>query len=150
LWANLVGTCSLQRQADDELMASFVPMLQEYLNLQDTFKATTPTAAVESEDDDEFVYDLYYRSDHPNPASPAIPGAPDDISSLAGLQRIGELAGMDEDEILNDDSSSEEEDEADQDSNEEGDYRNDYPSGDEDEDDQFNSEGDNQSDEWSD
>lgn len=78
-------------------------------------------AEVDSDDDDEFVYDLYYKADHPQSNSAAgslsPTGAFDDVSSLAGLQRIGELAGLDEDEILNDELSSEEEDEADQDSN---------------------------------
>ena len=76
---------------------------------------------IESEDE-EYVYDLYYKSEHPQRNSTTgslTPGGSyDDVSSLAGLQRIGELAGLDEDEILNDElSSEEEEDEADQDSN---------------------------------
>ncbi|KPV73300.1 uncharacterized protein RHOBADRAFT_55062 [Rhodotorula graminis WP1] len=71
-----------------------------------------------------------------------------DVSSLAGLTRIGQLAGLDPDEddaallLLHSASASgaaargggtgsgdsdEEEDNADQDSNEENDYRNDYP-----------------------
>lgn len=52
--------------------------------------------AIQSDDDSEFVYDLYYRSDHPavDPNTGLHSGGgggADDVSSLAGLQRIGEL-----------------------------------------------------------
>ncbi|GAA5908586.1 hypothetical protein JCM8208_002673 [Rhodotorula glutinis] len=115
-----------------------------------------------------FVYDVYYRaaparapvgasapSAGPQRAveSSEVPGGEGgaaagawDVSSLAGLTRIGQLAGLDPDEddaallLLHSASalraaggeggsgdSDEEEDNADQDSNEENDYRNDYP-----------------------
>ncbi len=147
----LYSSISSSNDPSDDVMSSFVPMLQEYLSCKSSGEyqsrarpqlthpipldsvhdnlgpsaasvaATDSTPAAVESDDDDFVYDLYYKSEHPQP-NPAVgtltPGGNyDDISSLAGLQRIGELAGLDEDEILNDELSSEEEDEADQDSN---------------------------------
>ncbi|GAA5986092.1 hypothetical protein JCM5350_004429 [Sporobolomyces pararoseus] len=102
----------------------------------------------EESDSGEFVYDVYVRdlrepstvttnngttnqSDSANETSGGGNGF--DVSSLEGLKRIGELAGLEEDEDLllradgEGDSESEVEDNADQDSNEENDYRNDYP-----------------------
>ncbi|BGP20091.1 hypothetical protein JCM10213_002659 [Rhodosporidiobolus nylandii] len=115
-----------------------------------------PSAPAPASDDDEdeerdedYVYDVYYRA-LPTSAKGEVGakeagkevdvgtagGAGFDVSSLAGLKRIGQLAGFasasEEDLLLHeqdDDPSSEEEDEADQDSNEENDYRNDYPEG---------------------
>ncbi|GAA5821642.1 hypothetical protein JCM3770_003602, partial [Rhodotorula araucariae] len=96
----------------------------------------------DSDSDASFVYDVYYRAaPTPGPAagpsssSSAVTGAGTDapgpigwdVSSLAGLTRIGQLAGLDPDEddaalqLLSSaaagDASSEEEDNADQDSN---------------------------------
>ncbi|GAA5905988.1 uncharacterized protein JCM6883_002514 [Sporobolomyces salmoneus] len=117
------------------------------------------TSSLEDEDSateessSEFVYDIYYRDLRPSaPVSTSNPtslsatqessetgtnsgggGNGFDVSSLDGLKRIGELAGLEDDEDLLDsgaglgDSEEEEEDNADQDSNEENDYRNDYP-----------------------
>ena len=110
----------------------------------------------DEEEDADFVYDVYYRDLRPETSSTATPSTPGgsgfDVSSLEGLKRIGELAGLEDDEELlreEAESESEEEDNADQDSNgasrssvlfetvwadggmgvspEEGDYRNDYP-----------------------
>ncbi|GAA5872240.1 hypothetical protein JCM16303_001026 [Sporobolomyces ruberrimus] len=105
-----------------------------------------PAGGEESDSGGEFVYDVYYRDLRETPgsgqnaSSTALNGTPQgngptgfDVSSLEGLKRIGELAGLEEDEDLllradgEGDSESEEEDNADQDSNEENDYRNDYP-----------------------
>ncbi|BGP58320.1 hypothetical protein JCM8202v2_005981 [Rhodotorula sphaerocarpa] len=111
-----------------------------------------------TDDEGDYVYDVYYRAmEKPAAraaaaaAAAAVPGASDtevapagaggfDVSSLAGLSRIGQLAGLAEDsddeaQVLmheqDGDLSTEEEDNADQDSNEENDYRNDYPDEDE-------------------
>lgn len=110
----------------DDMMDNFGSMLQEYLTMQDSLTPSLPPTGssapmeqdVEDEDDDDFVYDVYYRDLRPREVQEA------DIS----MKRIGELAGLQDDEILTNELSSEEEDEADQDSNEENDYRNDYPS----------------------
>lgn len=108
----------------------------------------------EEEDESDYVYDVYYRaidvaqkgmSASAATAAGAAAAAGSaasgwDVSSLAGLDRIGQLAGLTEDSddeaqlLMNEAAaggSSEEEDNADQDSNEENDYRNDYPDEDE-------------------
>ncbi|GAA5956528.1 hypothetical protein JCM8115_000599 [Rhodotorula mucilaginosa] len=108
----------------------------------------------EEEDDADYVYDVYYRATDlaqkgtSSSSASAVTGAAVagsaasgwDVSSLAGLDRIGQLAGLTEDSddeaqlLMNEAAaggSSEEEDNADQDSNEENDYRNDYPDEDE-------------------
>ncbi|GAA5949125.1 hypothetical protein JCM3765_004019 [Sporobolomyces pararoseus] len=101
-------------------------------------------ATGEESDSGEFVYDVYVRdlrepATNGNTQSDALSETAGggssgfDVSSLEGLKRIGELAGLEEDEDLllradgEGDSESEVEDNADQDSNEENDYRNDYP-----------------------
>ncbi|KAK4704412.1 hypothetical protein P7C70_g1795, partial [Phenoliferia sp. Uapishka_3] len=129
---------------EDELMQNFVPMLQEYLTLQqsapqlgpspDTTLPATESVLPPEEDagmDDE-VYDVYFRDLRENANAAAT-----DVATLAGLQRIGALAGIVDDDLLSSELSSEDEDEADQDSNvsvmpEENDYRNDYPSSEDD------------------
>lgn len=109
-----------QEAVDDELMNNFTPMLQEYLTLQQR-----------EQPKDEFVYDVYYR-DLRTVESSSGGGGGLDVGNLDGLSRIGQLAGPDdEDDLLITSelsSEEEEEDEVDQDSNEENDYRNDYPS----------------------
>lgn len=145
------------KEEDSRMMDNFGDMLKEYLTLQDsTENASTslssssstslapPLPIVDSssssdseedeEEDADFVYDVYYRDLRPETSSTATPSTPGgsgfDVSSLEGLKRIGELAGLEDDEELlreEAESESEEEDNADQDSNEEGDYRNDYP-----------------------
>ncbi|KAL8276270.1 hypothetical protein RQP46_011344 [Phenoliferia psychrophenolica] len=123
-------------QNEDDIMNTFVPMLQEYLTLQQSAPslptpsaqpAVEETAAMEEDSStDDLVYDVYYRDLR------ELAGA-SDVATLAGLQRIGALAGIVDDDLLSSELSSEDEDEADQDSNEENDYRNDYPSGEEEE-----------------
>lgn len=83
------------------------------------------------EEDESFVYDVYYRdistsidSETPNGSGGA---GGIDVGSGAGMKRIGKLAGLEQDQLIDGEVESEEEDEADQDSNEENDYRNDYP-----------------------
>ncbi|BGO95664.1 hypothetical protein NBRC10512_007360 [Rhodotorula toruloides] len=151
-------------KVEDDRMAmdQFGDMLKEYLTLQESitpsddhahYKHSDPTSLqpasslLESsqtgDSDNDFVYDVYYRDTSTAMAASATSVLHTgeggwDVSSLSGLRRIGQLAGMqdlsdDEEGSLlvheNDvDPSSEEEDLADQDSNEENDYRNDYPS----------------------
>ncbi|GAA6004578.1 Iwr1p [Rhodotorula paludigena] len=104
-----------------------------------------------TDSDEDFVYDVYYREVRPaGPSAGTAAAAMNseavgkdaggaggwDVGGLDGLKRIGQLAGLVDDEDDPDqllmheqdvDPSSEEEDHADQDSNEENDYRNDYP-----------------------
>ncbi|GAA5917562.1 hypothetical protein JCM5296_004357 [Sporobolomyces johnsonii] len=157
------GPAATASEKEQVMMDSFGEMLKEYLTLQDSALSPSslappapiadpsPSSALDqdsSEDEDDFVYDVYYRDlREPSGGGSSKPdGAPGgsgfDVSSLEGLKRIGELsvpspfcslcvrAGLDDDDELlqnDDDASSEEEDNADQDSNEENDYRNDYP-----------------------
>ncbi|GAA5985500.1 hypothetical protein JCM10908_007000 [Rhodotorula pacifica] len=121
----------------------FVPVSTSAVEAQQGSQAS-------SDDESDYVYDVYYRAtDVPRADKSVAPGAAGsasepavglDVSSLAGLNRIGQLAGLAEDSddetqlLVNNEShdgSSEEEDNADQDSNEENDYRNDYPDEDE-------------------
>ncbi|GAA5901814.1 hypothetical protein JCM6882_008680 [Rhodosporidiobolus microsporus] len=111
--------------------------------------------AEDGDDPNDYVYDVYYRAVPPTATTSAAAaekaadteaataeGSGWDVSSLEGLKRIGQLAGFTDpltdpadlaDELLmheqEGDLTTEEEDEADQDSNEENDYRNDYPEG---------------------
>ncbi|GAA5871563.1 hypothetical protein JCM3774_006298 [Rhodotorula dairenensis] len=161
-------------------MDQFGALLDEYLTLQDHVSPSEPidphptassssrsrrmpveqlpassrsrahSPAPSSDDESDYVYDVYYRATDaaqksvqaPGPEGGAVSGSASgwDVSSLAGLDRIGQLAGLAEDSddeaqlLVNQASagdSSEEEDNADQDSNEENDYRNDYPDEDE-------------------
>ncbi|SGY17727.1 BQ5605_C015g07871 [Microbotryum silenes-dioicae] len=145
-------TTSSAKAKEDEIMSSFVPMLQEYLNLGDPTSASDSAPAIvlpslgpglgpgdakeggETEDD-EYVYDVYYRDLRSSVMTI-------DVGSSEGLRRVGQLAGLDDDDdddLLRagaDDSDQDElGDEDDQDSNEENDYRNDYPDEDGDDDD---------------
>ncbi|KAK4046173.1 hypothetical protein OIV83_006282 [Microbotryomycetes sp. JL201] len=138
---------NIASQAEDDMMSNFVPMLEEFLSMQDnvepTHQASSPAKTLASssnpttlsngamdDDDADYVYDVYYRDlREPSDLEGAVIGpAGYDVSKLAGLTRIGEIAGLDDfDDVLTAQVSSEEEDEADEDSNEENDYRNDYP-----------------------
>ncbi|KAL7420541.1 hypothetical protein Q5752_004492 [Cryptotrichosporon argae] len=94
---------SLPPDPDEEAMKAFLPMLEEYLTLEQKQK----------EEDDEYVYDLYYRDTRTD--------APLDSAS------VGALLGYDDLSPPSSPSDSEVEDEADEDSNDEDYYRNDYP-----------------------
>ncbi|KAH8918619.1 hypothetical protein BT69DRAFT_1285529, partial [Atractiella rhizophila] len=114
-------------------------MVEKYLVLQDDVekegKAKEGTAPPPPEGD--YVYDVYYPD--LTPASTDV-GDQNDVGSLAGLQRIGIVAGLEDGDILvdenNADTDEEAPDEADEDSNDEDFYRNDYPEGEDDEDDE--------------
>ncbi|KAL1935103.1 hypothetical protein VTP01DRAFT_4243 [Rhizomucor pusillus] len=104
---------------DDDIMCNFIPMVKEYLTLNEK-------TAEESEDD--YVYDVYYRDDSNHNLG---------ISSA----NIGSLVWFDEEtQFMNDDSESEPGDYGDEDSNAEDYYQNDYPDEESDEEfeDQYN------------
>ncbi|KAJ9099757.1 hypothetical protein QFC21_003755 [Naganishia friedmannii] len=99
--------------------------LQRSVVTQASSVASTPSrnSVVADDDDGDYVYDLYYRD-------PAVRVA--DISgkeSGMGGSAIGALQGLDEllDEENDPGSDTEEGDEADEDSNDEDFYRNEYP-----------------------
>ncbi|AFR98595.1 hypothetical protein C343_06573 [Cryptococcus neoformans C23] len=101
---------------EDKDLAAFLPMLQEYLRLeQQDEKAREEEGKAR---DDEWVYDLYYRD-----SSGSLPL---DIGAGDGVT-IGQLLGFESTSPPSSISGSEPEDEADEDSNDEDYYRNDYP-----------------------
>ncbi|WRT68057.1 uncharacterized protein IL334_005032 [Kwoniella shivajii] len=101
---------------DDKEMDHFLPMLEEYLKLEEESKKSEPVSTPLEE---EWVYDLYYRDNNSASISLGL-GAGDGVS-------IGELLGFEDISPPSSVSGSEPEDEADEDSNDEDYYRNDYP-----------------------
>ncbi|WWD05279.1 hypothetical protein V865_003352 [Kwoniella europaea PYCC6329] len=103
-------------QEEEKEMANFLPMLEEYLKLEEASKRPEPSLSTLSQED-EWVYDLYYRD---NTSVPLGLGVGDGVS-------IGQLLGFEDISPPSSISGSEPEDEADEDSNDEDYYRNDYP-----------------------
>ncbi|KAI7852237.1 hypothetical protein BDC45DRAFT_513784 [Circinella umbellata] len=89
---------------DDDIMCNFIPMVKEYLTLNER----------KINEEDDYVYDVYYRDDT---QQGEIHGA--NVGSLVWFN--------DETEYMNDDSDSELGDYGDEDSNAEDYYQNDYP-----------------------
>ncbi|KAG2144188.1 uncharacterized protein EDB93DRAFT_549903 [Suillus bovinus] len=106
----------------DSDMENFLPMLQNYLRMNDE-PSQVLSAAPPVED---YVWDVFYRR-------------PCTLSEWNSVANIGTLEGLPPslDDPYSSDSDSEEEDNADEDSNAEEYYKNDYP----DEDDSDDSEG---------
>ncbi|KAG1879231.1 hypothetical protein F4604DRAFT_1903006 [Suillus subluteus] len=106
----------------DSDMEKFLPMLQNYLRMNDE-PSQVLSAAPPAED---YVWDVFYRR-------------PCTLSEWNSVANIGMLEGLPPslDDPYSSDSESEEEDNADEDSNAEEYYKNDYP----DEDDSDDSEG---------
>ncbi|CAE6521933.1 unnamed protein product [Rhizoctonia solani] len=116
-------------------MQEFQDLLQEYLRVNEIsldappprkpVTSSTPAASskkpVADEDDDEaYVWDVFYQR----------PNLSGDLSIWDGLANVGTLSGLPptEGDILADEEESDSvKDEADEDSNEEDFYRNDYP-----------------------
>ncbi|KAI9490672.1 hypothetical protein BDB00DRAFT_836856 [Zychaea mexicana] len=98
-------------EEDDDIMCNFIPMVKEYLTLNERVR----------EAEDEYVYDVYYRDDT---QQGEIHGA--NVGSLVWFN--------DETEYMNDDTDSEPGDYGDEDSNAEDFYQNDYPDEESDED----------------
>ncbi|OCF35044.1 hypothetical protein I316_03084 [Kwoniella heveanensis BCC8398] len=103
---------------EEKDMAAFLPMLEEYLKFEES-QSKPPSPKVEPAED-EWVYDLYYRDNRNAGSAPLGLGAGDGVS-------IGELLGFEDISPPSSISGSEPEDEADEDSNDEDYYRNDYP-----------------------
>ncbi|KAI9568329.1 hypothetical protein HD554DRAFT_758683 [Boletus coccyginus] len=101
----------------DPEMEKFLPMLQDYLTLQDTISSgVTPIANSYTPTGDDYVWDVFYRR----------PYSLSEWNSFA--VNYGTVTGLPpsvEDDLS--DSESEEADEADEDSNAEEYYKNDYP-----------------------
>ncbi|EKD02843.1 hypothetical protein A1Q2_02787 [Trichosporon asahii var. asahii CBS 8904] len=98
---------AVAEEGQDKEMSAFQDMLNEYLKLEGSSGIKNV-----NDDDDEYVYDLYYR----------------DISgATAEGANIGALLGYEDLSPPSTPPDSEPEDEADEDSNDEDFYRNDYP-----------------------
>ncbi|SAL98196.1 hypothetical protein [Absidia glauca] len=98
----------------DDIMCNFIPMVKEYLTLNDR---------VEEPEEDDYVYDVYYCDK-----------STDNDAVIAG-PNVGSLMWFDQDtEYMNDDTDSEVGDNEDEDSNAEDFYQNDYPDEESDED----------------
>ncbi|EIW67544.1 hypothetical protein M231_01237 [Tremella mesenterica] len=97
--------------AEEKEMEAFLPMLEEYLKLD-------KNAVINPLEKEEYVYDLYYKDFDSRPL-----GVGDGVTPLS----VGQLLGYEDLSPPSSDSESELEDEADEDSNDEGYYRNDYP-----------------------
>ncbi|ORZ22178.1 hypothetical protein BCR42DRAFT_473019 [Absidia repens] len=90
----------------DDIMCNFIPMVKEYLTLNDR---------VEEPEKDDYVYDVYYCDKSTDDADVTGPN-------------VGSLMWFDQEtEYLNEDSDSEIGDNEDEDSNAEDFYQNDYP-----------------------
>ncbi|KAF8552758.1 hypothetical protein OG21DRAFT_1339009 [Imleria badia] len=99
----------------DPEMEKFLPMLQDYLTLQESGGISNTNTYAAAAD---YVWDVFYRR----------PYSLSEWNSFA--VNYGTVTGLPpsvEDEDLSDNSDSEEEDEADEDSNAEEYYKNDYP-----------------------
>ncbi|CEJ03777.1 hypothetical protein RMCBS344292_17754 [Rhizopus microsporus] len=99
----------------DDIMCNFIPMIKEYLTLNDREQ--------KQEDEDDYVYDVYYRDDQePN---------------ALNVNNVGSLVWFDDTTEYMDDNDTESEmgDVGDEDSNAEDYYQNDYPDEEDDHDD---------------
>ncbi|KAI9487707.1 MAG: hypothetical protein EXX96DRAFT_554330 [Benjaminiella poitrasii] len=89
----------------DDIMCNFIPMVKEYLTLQEK----------DEEKEEDYVYDVYYRDDA-------------HIDQNINSMNVGSLVWFDDQsEYVDDESDSELGDELDEDSNAEDYYQNDYP-----------------------
>ncbi|KAH9922612.1 uncharacterized protein B0H18DRAFT_1017058 [Fomitopsis serialis] len=101
----------------DADIAKFLPLLQDYLKLEDPVAVPATSAAPPArEDDTDYVYDVFYQRLTRDP------------SAIYG--NVGTLTGVPDELIMydsDDDNDSEVYDTADEDSNAEDWYQNDYP-----------------------
>jgi len=113
-------------------MDKFIPLLNEYLSLHDIPLSSTQQpkkeepksssgVAPKGSDNDDYVWDVFYR----RPGARGLLDVNGNIATLTGLPPV-------EDELYDSSSESEFEDEADEDSNAEEYYKNDYPDEEED------------------
>ncbi|KAI8143597.1 hypothetical protein BJV82DRAFT_611034 [Fennellomyces sp. T-0311] len=101
--ANLFADSDDEGEKDD-IMCNFIPMVKEYLTLNERVM----------DEEDDYVYDVYYRDDTQG-------------GEIHGVS-VGSLVWFDDEtQYMNDDSDSEPGDYGDEDSNAEDYYQNDYP-----------------------
>ncbi|KAJ7246398.1 hypothetical protein C8J57DRAFT_1360395 [Mycena rebaudengoi] len=125
----------------DEEMEKFLPMLNEYLRLNDIASSTSASQVAQapipsSNSIDDYVWDVFYH----RPAT---------LSEWNEAANVGTLTGLPPSitDPYDSASDSEEEDEADEDSNAEEYYKNDYPDEDstDDDSDEFHEDSENES-----
>ncbi|KAI9286697.1 hypothetical protein BC943DRAFT_228785 [Umbelopsis sp. AD052] len=107
----------LEDEAEDDLvMCNFISMVKEYLTVEERDEEAKKFSQTPVDDDDGYVYDVYYRDDTA-------------VKSAFPSHNIGALIWADEQlELMNDDSDdSDVGDSEDEDSNAEDFYQNDYP-----------------------
>ncbi|KAJ7081377.1 hypothetical protein B0H15DRAFT_854953 [Mycena belliarum] len=121
--------------ASDEEMEKFIPMLDEYLRMNDIVASASVSSVAETlppsaSSTDEYVWDVFYH----RPAT---------LAEWNEAANVGTLTGLPPSitDPYDSASDSEEEDEADEDSNAEEYYKNDYP-------DEYSSEDDDSGDEF--
>ncbi|KAM3584265.1 hypothetical protein VKS41_003089 [Umbelopsis sp. WA50703] len=101
---------------DDTVMCNFISMVKEYLTVEERNEAARKFEQTQAEDDDGYVYDVYYRDDTT-------------VQTAFPAQNVGALIWGDEEyELMDDDfEDSDVVDSEDEDSNAEDFYQNDYP-----------------------
>ncbi|KAI0785160.1 hypothetical protein C8Q75DRAFT_776205 [Abortiporus biennis] len=110
------ASISQQDSSMDPEVEKFLPMLQEYLKMNDMDTSVPPTPPEPTKDDD-YVWDVFYQR----------PTTFDALFDPNSTLNIGTVSGLPPDDTLDSDSDSEYEDEDDEDSNAEDFYKNDYP-----------------------
>ncbi|KAI0768870.1 hypothetical protein BC629DRAFT_1595974 [Irpex lacteus] len=103
--------------SEDAEMAKFLPMLNDYLRLngEDSSVSASSSGAVDSTEDDDYVWDVFYS----RPATFR--------EFYASYSNVGTVTGLPDDDEAGSGSDSEYDDELDEDSNAEDWYKNDYP-----------------------
>jgi len=121
----ILDSSEVNQSALDSEMEKFLPMLQDYLNInridapgissQSTASSSEPT--MNSGTQDDYVWDIFYRR----------PATLSEWNSVANVATLSGLPPTASDVYDSDSDESEPEDEADEDSNAEEYYKNDYP-----------------------
>ncbi|KAG2181354.1 hypothetical protein INT43_008937, partial [Umbelopsis isabellina] len=101
---------------DDTVMCNFISMVKEYLTVEERNEAARKFEQNPAEDEEAYVYDVYYRDDTT-------------VQTAFPAQNVGALIWGDEEyELMDDDfEDSDVVDSEDEDSNAEDFYQNDYP-----------------------
>ncbi|THG97934.1 hypothetical protein EW026_g4175 [Hermanssonia centrifuga] len=114
----IVTMGSPSTEIDNEI-EKFLPMLQDYLNINASESAVPASASASSisrlQGENDYVWDVFYAR-------------PTSWRELYGLKHnVGTVTGLPDDDMYGSDTDSEGDDEDDEDSNAEDWYKNDYP-----------------------
>jgi len=101
---------------DDTVMCNFISMVKEYLTVEERSEEEKKFLQPSAEEDDAYVYDVYYRDDTA-------------VRTAFPAHNVGALIWADDQlELMDDDTDdSDVRDSEDEDSNAEDFYQNDYP-----------------------